>query len=126
MDYICKTLKVDVACTPTGVKHLHHKAQEYDIGIYFEANGHGTVLFSAHAEDIILNTAGNTNLSDEKRSAAQRLCTLIDLINQTVGDSISDMLLIETILHSLGWNAVKWDAIYKEKPSVLKQIKVRF
>lgn len=28
---------------PTGVKHLHHKALDYDIGIYFEANGHGTV-----------------------------------------------------------------------------------
>lgn len=28
---------------PTGVKYLHHKAKEFDIGIYFEANGHGTV-----------------------------------------------------------------------------------
>ena len=35
-----------MACVPTGVKHLHHKAVEYDIGIYFEANGHGTVIFS--------------------------------------------------------------------------------
>lgn len=35
--------KVPVACVPTGVKHLHHKALDYDIGIYFEANGHGTV-----------------------------------------------------------------------------------
>lgn len=32
-----------VYCTKTGVKHLHHKAQEFDIGVYFEANGHGTV-----------------------------------------------------------------------------------
>lgn len=40
-DYIKKSLKVDVACTKTGVKHLHHKALEYDIGVYFEANGHG-------------------------------------------------------------------------------------
>jgi phosphoacetylglucosamine mutase len=30
----------------TGVKFVHHKAQEFDIGVYFEANGHGTVLFS--------------------------------------------------------------------------------
>lgn len=30
----------------TGVKHLHHAAEEFDIGVYFEANGHGTVLFS--------------------------------------------------------------------------------
>lgn len=30
-------------CTKTGVKHLHRAAQEFDIGVYFEANGHGTV-----------------------------------------------------------------------------------
>lgn len=38
-------VKVEVACVPTGVKHLHHKASEYDIGVYFEANGHGTITF---------------------------------------------------------------------------------
>lgn len=27
------------------MKHLHHKANDYDVGIYFEANGHGTLLF---------------------------------------------------------------------------------
>lgn len=32
-----------VKCVPTGVKHLHREAQKADIGIYFEANGHGTV-----------------------------------------------------------------------------------
>lgn len=46
-----KTLlqKVPVACVATGVKHLHKKALEYDIGVYFEANGHGTVIFSDQA-----------------------------------------------------------------------------
>lgn len=28
-----------------GVKYLHHEAKAFDIGVYFEANGHGTVLF---------------------------------------------------------------------------------
>ena len=42
--FFCSILqKVPVACVPTGVKHLHHKAQDFDIGVYFEANGHGTV-----------------------------------------------------------------------------------
>lgn len=40
---------VPVVCTPTGVKHLHHAAQEFDIGVYFEANGHGTTVFSENA-----------------------------------------------------------------------------
>ncbi len=35
----------DVAIARTGVKHLHHEAAKHGIGIYFEANGHGTVLF---------------------------------------------------------------------------------
>ena len=41
-----KNLGIEVSFTPTGVKYLHKKAAQYDIGIYFEANGHGTVLFS--------------------------------------------------------------------------------
>lgn len=52
--YIIKCLqKVPVACTATGVKHLHHKATEYDVGVYFEANGHGTVVFSNKARKAI-------------------------------------------------------------------------
>lgn len=38
---------IPVVFAKTGVKYLHHKAQEYDLGVYFEANGHGTVLLSA-------------------------------------------------------------------------------
>lgn len=44
-DYL-KQLGLEVVFTSTGVKYLHKKASEYDIGIYFEANGHGTILFS--------------------------------------------------------------------------------
>lgn len=44
-DYL-KQLGLEVIFTPTGVKHLHEKAAQFDIGIYFEANGHGTILFS--------------------------------------------------------------------------------
>ena len=31
---------------PTGVKNLHHEALKFDIGIYFESNGHGTILIN--------------------------------------------------------------------------------
>lgn len=45
--------KITVGCVSTGVKHLHHKALDYDIGVYFEANGHGTVIFSKNAKETI-------------------------------------------------------------------------
>ena len=38
---------VDVSMAKTGVKYLHHVASEkYDIGVYFEANGHGKLMTS--------------------------------------------------------------------------------
>lgn len=39
------------------MKYLHTKALEYDIGVYFEANGHGTVLFSNNARNLITQAA---------------------------------------------------------------------
>lgn len=51
--YLYTLQKVPVACVPTGVKHLHHKANDYDVGIYFEANGHGTILFQNAIHELI-------------------------------------------------------------------------
>lgn len=42
-----------MACVPTGVKFLHHRALEFDVGVYFEANGHGTVVFSPAASKAV-------------------------------------------------------------------------
>lgn len=41
-----RSLGMPIHLAKTGVKYLHHKAKEFDVGIYFEANGHGTVVFS--------------------------------------------------------------------------------
>ena len=68
---------VPVTCVPTGVKHLHHAALDFDIGVYFEANGHGTVVFSDKAMEAIKNTAAKSNSSE-----AQKLSALVDVINQ--------------------------------------------
>jgi phosphoacetylglucosamine mutase len=43
----------------------------------------------------------------------QRLLLFMDMINQTVGDALSDMLMVETILHARGWDAEDWSMAYK-------------
>ncbi|XP_068273677.1 phosphoacetylglucosamine mutase isoform X2 [Nyctibius grandis] len=121
--YLEETLKVPVHCVKTGVKHLHHKAQEFDVGVYFEANGHGTVLFSKAAETKIRQLAKEEK-DDEKREAAQVLENMIDLINQTVGDAVSDMLVIEAILALKGLTVQQWDAIYTDLPNRLLKVQV--
>ncbi|CAK6962165.1 phosphoacetylglucosamine mutase [Scomber scombrus] len=121
--YLEDTMKVIVRCTKTGVKHLHHAAQEFDIGVYFEANGHGTVLFSKEAEEKIQQLAKNPNTDDQRKRAALLLQNTINVINQTVGDAISDMLLIEAILAIKGMTIQQWDAIYTDLPN--RQLKVK-
>ncbi|XP_024912597.1 phosphoacetylglucosamine mutase [Cynoglossus semilaevis] len=121
--YLEETMKLIVKCTKTGVKHLHHAAQDFDIGVYFEANGHGTVLFSKTAEEKIQQLTEDLNASDDSKKAAQLLQNTINVINQTVGDSISDMLLIEAILAIKGMTVQQWDSIYSDLPN--RQLKVK-
>ncbi|KAL8587749.1 hypothetical protein ACOMHN_020967 [Nucella lapillus] len=121
--YITDVMKVPVACVPTGVKHLHHRAQDFDIGVYFEANGHGTVLFSASAQGAIQQQKEKAGLSAEQKRQAARLASTMDVINQTVGDAISDMLLVESILYQRGWSAADWDSMYTDLPN--RQIKIK-
>jgi phosphoacetylglucosamine mutase len=49
--YVRDTLGLEVACTATGVKFLHPEAEKFDVGVYFEANGHGTAVFSDRNPD---------------------------------------------------------------------------
>lgn len=124
-DYIEKVLKVPVACVPTGVKHLHHKALCYDVGIYFEANGHGTVVFSDFAKKTLRDISTAPNTSETVKNAADTMLSTIDLINETVGDALSDMLLVEIILHSKDWDLRDWLARYVDLPNLQLKVKVK-
>ena len=92
----------------TGVKHLHKAAHDYDVGVYFEANGHGTVLFS---NNLKRRLAGMTDAS------SRLLLALIDVINETVGDALSDLLAIEAILALSGMDVSQWASLYADLPS---------
>ena len=116
-----KTLRLPVVCTPTGVKWLHHAATKFDVGVYFEANGHGTVVFSQQALKAF-NTV--TPESPAQAAALETLQALAELINQTVGDALSDMLLVETILAHKSWTPREWDLTYVDLPNRLVRVEV--
>lgn len=54
--------------------------------------------------------------------SAQKLSQVMDVINETVGDAISDMLLVETVLHARGWSIEDWNSAYADLPN--RQMKV--
>ncbi|KTW26176.1 hypothetical protein T552_03067 [Pneumocystis carinii B80] len=113
-NFISKILKIPVNCVLAGVKHLHHAAMQYDCGIYFEANGHGTIIFSKKMKFLL---SSYQEKSPSQLAAANYLKELINLVNQTIGDSLSNMLLIEVILAYKNWNIEDWDNIYTDFPN---------
>lgn len=97
-----KLPNVDIECTSTGVKYLHSAAKKYDIGIYFEANGHGTVLVNKTYNNKYLNI-------------------LCHLMSQVTGDALANILFVETILYTF-CSFEKWIDMYTNLPS--KQYKM--
>jgi Phosphomannomutase len=124
------TIKTQVAIAKTGVKHVHSTAHDhFDVGIYFEANGHGTVLFGpkyyammAKAEETLLPIKCRTNRAT---IAWQRLRVLPRLINQAVGDALSDLFLVDAILYLKGWSLPTWNGLYKDMPSRQGKVRVK-
>lgn len=103
------------------MKHLHHAAEHYDIGVYFEANGHGTVLFSPTTLSVFAEYSPSTPAQE---TALNTLISLTELINQTVGDALSDMLLVEVVLAHKSFTAVEWDSLYTDLPNRLVKVVV--
>uniref|UniRef100_A0A914CD55 Phosphoacetylglucosamine mutase n=1 Tax=Acrobeloides nanus TaxID=290746 RepID=A0A914CD55_9BILA len=113
-----RSLGIEPAIVATGVKNLHPKSETYDIGIYFEANGHGTVTFSEKFWDFVKETP-----ADPEPKIMLRLFSQI--INDIVGDGIADLFAVEAILRYFDWSIGDWASkIYTDVPSA--QLKIPF
>ena len=48
---------------------------------------------------------------------------LARLVNQTVGDALSDLLAVEAVLNLLNWTMEDWANIYSDYPNRLMKVK---
>lgn len=76
----------------TGVKNSVKAAKKYDIGIYFEPNGHGSVLFSSNALQ-----AFNSNNTKEH----EILQIISNLFDPCIGDALANLLVFKCIIPSI-------------------------
>ena len=136
--YLQQCLGVEnVKIAKTGVKYVHHMAEHsnLDISVYFEANGHGTVLFDTNkitqlstSRGGVGNGVGNNGgvgpMTIQEYAAWEQLRYLPLLINPAVGDAMSDLLFVDFILQYMNdMSLQEWkNSLYKELPS--KQLKV--
>ena len=97
------SLGIKTVCTATGVKNLHAEALKHDVSIYFESNGHGTVLF-------------NKNYPELEQ--------LKEFFHPTIGDGIMDMLAVMFILQELKMPIDDWKDLYMDYPYALFKMEV--
>jgi phosphoacetylglucosamine mutase len=98
-----KSQGIESIIVPTGVKYLHKEAHNHLISIYFESNGHGTML---HQKEALEGVSEHVKL-------------FLQLANLTVGDAVADLLLAEVSLRILQWNLDDWLGIYQDLPNVM-------
>lgn len=112
---------VKVGSVPTGVKHLHHKAEQYDIGVYFEANGHGTVI-SKYEKIVGILKDNGFNLED---AAVNKFLKFLLLTNEAVGDAMATLLMVEAFLMDSDLDTKSANAIYTDLPSKMLKFEVK-
>lgn len=122
----------------TGVKYQEAvvRAPGLDVGIYWEPNGHGTVLFADAFLDRLQGIAGGKGDADgdegevaaaagSRRRAAAVLLGMADLANQAVGDGIANLLLADALLAIRRWTPVAWaDGTYTPRAAVNVSVRV--
>ena len=112
---------VIVERVPTGVKHLHHKAEQYDIGVYFEANGHGTII-SKYGK--IKNILTENGFSHDDTHVEKFLKFLL-LTNEAVGDAMATLLMVEAYLRDSGKSTDEVNSVYSDLPSRMLKLAVK-
>ncbi|KAK6110775.1 Phosphoglucomutase/phosphomannomutase alpha/beta/alpha domain I family protein [Brugia pahangi] len=113
---------VHVCCVATGIKNLQKEAVKYDIAVYFEANGHGTVYFSPRFYDILRTVITHKDEVDQTIQI-KRLLYFSKLLNTVVGDAMTDLLAVEMILKHYDWTVENWNNMYKDLPNVQRKLR---
>jgi len=99
-----KNIELSCICTATGVKHLHHEAEKMDIGIYFEQNGHGNVMFQKSVPEIQ---------------------DLQSMFHPNIGDGILDLYATLFMLQELKMEPTDWYNLFESKFCLLTKQSVQ-
>lgn len=104
-------ISFNVLCSKTGVASQHQVAESnFDLAIYFEANGHGTMsILNMGIKEWVESWGVKTCESVEL------LNCFISLFNPNVGDALADILAVEASRALLNhMSLVQWSSIYSE------------
>jgi phosphoacetylglucosamine mutase len=97
--------------TGTGVAKLIKGSTAADMAVYFEPNGHGSILVSANCKEEFMKSA---------------IAPLFELTNPAIGDGIANIRAVEYMLCQLGWSTKDWlKNSFERCPTRLTKIPVK-
>lgn len=120
----CKTNfpNLELVLAKTGVKYLQTKSENYDMAVFFEANGHGTIHIAPNIEEKI-NKLQSEVASSKDSQVLELLIKYVTMFNVTVGDALSCLITTDAALLTLNMSFEDLAEIFQEIPSL--QIKVQ-
>lgn len=124
--FVENVLKLKTYLSATGVKNVHPIAESCDIGIYFEANGHGTVLFNLEKVANAFGSVISGRVPLTPLTVLARVHCMSCLLSQVCGDAIADLLMCEVALKALNMRFRDIRELYKDFPSIQRKVTVPF
>lgn len=79
---------VPVSISHTGVKNFIRHAKSYDVGVYFEPNGHGSCYFSPKARK---------HINEDNSKEGKILQVLSQMFDPSIGDAFANFLICEVL-----------------------------
>lgn len=121
---------VEIVVAKTGVKHLEKAVKPFDIGVYWEPNGHGTVLFQDSTVEMFQKAweqveEPRNDEEKEMKESLSKILAVAGLANQAVGDGVADLLLVVGILQREGKSFEDIIEMYPERSSASAVVKVQ-
>ncbi|CBZ50976.1 gk12616, related [Neospora caninum Liverpool] len=107
----------ELTCVPTGVKHLHRRASEASLGVYFEANGHGTVVRDDAQLDLWAAAHGLSTVAEWRI-----IREFVNLFNAATGDAQTNLLAVVAALSWMDMSPQQWSDLYDDRPCLTLKV----
>lgn len=113
---------VKLSIANTGVKNFVAMSREYDVGIFFEPNGHGSVTFSTNFVRYIEESITKHEQNTQTYRNAKILKALTRMFDPSVGDAIANFLVIEALSSENTYNEIL--NLYEKLPTRLLSVTI--
>lgn len=117
-EYLNK-IGVEYRLSETGVKYAHDKAAQYDIGIFFESNGHGALLIKP---SFLEKLKPRVDFNNKEHLIAWKI---LSFTNNLTGDGVFNILQTEIALRYLKMSVEDFASIFVYKKFKTYKLKVK-